>query len=81
MAAFNDARRDIAAGRARAHALWVLLSREDERDGYWLKPMPWEGPGEYQHVSYADGREGFVRLPDWQSLPVAKPAALPRVEG
>ncbi len=58
-----EALREIQAGRAEAFALWVLLSQESERDGYALKPMPWEGPGEYQHVKFNDGREGFVRVP------------------
>lgn len=71
---YDEASRAIAAGQAEAHALWVLLSDEHERDGHWLKPMPWEGPGEYQRVSYVDGRNGFVRMNGWKSLPVRKTA-------
>lgn len=52
----------IHGGRAEAFALWALISDEHQRDGYALRPIPWEGPGEYQHVRYADGRDGFVRL-------------------
>ena len=37
------------------HPLWVLLADEHERDGYALKPAPWEGPGEYQRVTYEGG--------------------------
>ena len=61
----------IAARTATAHALFVLLSSEHDRDGYWLKPSPWEGPGEYQRVTFEDGRSVFVRLPDHRSLPIA----------
>lgn len=70
---FTEARDAIALGRARAHSLWVLLSDEHQRDGYALRPMPWEGPGEYQHVSYDDGRAGFVRVPvdDGRPLPIS----------
>lgn len=39
------------------HPLWVLLGAESARDGYALKPSPWEGPGEYQRVVYPDGRD------------------------
>jgi len=63
-AGFDEAVQAIVAGNAKAHALWVLLSEPSARDGYALKPMPWEGPGEYQHVSHDDGRTGFVRVPD-----------------
>lgn len=60
---FDEAAAAIRAGKATPGALWVLLSDEHERDSFWLKPMPWEGPGEYQRVGYDDGRNGFVRLP------------------
>lgn len=69
-AGYDDAASAIKAGEAEAHALWVLLSDEHERDAYALKPAPWEGPGEYQRVTYADGRDVFVRVPGWRSLPV-----------
>lgn len=62
--AYDDAAKAIAAGEAEGRALWVLLSDEHQRDGHWLKPMPWEGSGEYQHVRFADGRDGFVRIPN-----------------
>lgn len=70
-AGFDEATKAITAGQAEAHELWVLLSAETDRDGYWLKPMPWEGSGEYQRVSYRDGRNGFVRLPTCESLNAA----------
>lgn len=60
---FDGAVDAIVAGQANAHALWLLLSSESDRDGYWLRPMPWEGSGEYQRVSYKDGRDGLVRVP------------------
>lgn len=67
---YDTAAKAIAEGRATAHALWALLSDEKQRDGYALRPMPWEGPGEYQHVTYADGPNGYVRIPaDKRSLP------------
>jgi hypothetical protein len=61
--AYREAKKAIAEGRATGHALWVLLSDEHQRDGYALKPIPWEGAGEYQHVTFDDGRDGFVRIP------------------
>lgn len=67
---FDEAAAAIRAGKAEPHSLWILLSDEHERDGYGLKPMPWEGAGEYQRVSYSDGRDGFVRIPaDTYHLP------------
>lgn len=62
---YDEARQAIQDGRAVPHALWVLLSKESDRDGYALKPIPWEGPGEYQHVKF-DGEDcgRFVRLPE-----------------
>jgi hypothetical protein len=63
MTGYETAQEAIAKGEATGHALWTLLSNESDRDGYALKPMPWEGSGEYQHVSFADGRDGFVRIP------------------
>jgi len=54
----------IAKGEAHGHALWVLLFDEHDRNGYALKPIVWEGAGEYQHVSFTDGRDGFIRIPD-----------------
>jgi hypothetical protein len=62
--AYAEAAKEVFGGRAKAHALWVLLSKESDRDGYALRPMPWEGSGEYQHFSFADGRDGFVKVPD-----------------
>ena len=73
---FDEARKAIFAGMAKAHALWVLLRDEHQRDGYALKPMPWEGSGEYQHVSFSDGRRGFVRLPSDKRLPPVERIAL-----
>lgn len=59
---YDEARNAISAGTAVARALWVLLSAESDRDGFALKPMPWEGPGEYQHVIFGNGRNGFVKV-------------------
>ena len=72
MRGFNEARKAIFSGRAQAHELWVLLSDERQRDGYALKPSPWEGPGEYQRVTFDDGRNVLVRVGE-KSLP--RPAA------
>lgn len=62
---FDEAVAAVVAGSAKANALWCLLSKESERDGYALKPVPWEGPGEYQSVSFDDGRDVYVRIPDF----------------
>jgi hypothetical protein len=68
--AFEAAWLAVHAGIAEARALWILIDDEHERDGFWLAPMPWEGPGNYQAVYYRDGRAGLVRVPgDGQSLP------------
>ncbi|MCA0276311.1 MAG: hypothetical protein LCH86_09920 [Proteobacteria bacterium] len=75
---FNEAKRAIATGRARARALWVILTDEHQRDGYALKPSPWEGPGEYQNVSFGDGPGSLVRLPGGKSLKVP---AIAKAEG
>jgi hypothetical protein len=66
---FDAACTAIREGRATPWALWAILTSEHERDGYALKPAPWEGPGEYQALAYSDGRMAFVRLPDFQPLP------------
>lgn len=68
--AYDQAAQAISAGEAKGQALWCIISNEHMRDGYLLRPMPWEGSGQYQHVSYNDGRDGFVRIPDGRrSLP------------
>lgn len=70
--AFEKAAADIKAGRARGHALWILLGAESDRDGYALKPSPWEGPGSYQHVSVGDDLGYLVLTPgDGRSLPTS----------
>lgn len=74
-AGYDEAAAAIRTGQATAGSLWVLLTDEHERDAYWLKPLVWEGPGEYQRVSYTDGRDGFVRLPNYRPLPKS-PATL-----
>lgn len=72
---YEEARAAIEAGKARAHALWMLLMREDQRDGFALKPMRWEGPGEYQRVEFIDsGDSVLVKLPYGVSLPMPRPA-------
>lgn len=62
-AGFQEAQAAILAGRATAHSLWQLISNESDREGYALKPVPWEGSGEYQRVEFADGRDVYVRIP------------------
>jgi hypothetical protein len=71
---YQTALAEISAGRAKAHPLWVLLSHESDRDGFGLRPSLWEGPGEYQRVSFPDNQLGvLVRLPTLRSrLPIAK---------
>lgn len=63
-AGFNAAVDAIERGEACACSLWLMLCDESERDGYALKPQPWEGRGQYQRVEYTDGRSVLVRLPD-----------------
>ena len=70
-AAYEMAARAIRAGQAKPHHLWMLLSRESDRNGYALKPVQWEGPGEYQRVVFDDGRDVLVRLPRYAHLPDA----------
>lgn len=65
---FDEAVAAVAAGTAQAHALWMLLSSEADRDGFALKPSPWEGAGEYQRVAFADGRDVLVRIPICTSI-------------
>ncbi|QIG72965.1 hypothetical protein EVB98_043 [Rhizobium phage RHph_N3_2] len=72
--AHKEAMREIHAGRARGHALWVILTDEHQRDRFALKPSPWEGPGEYQRVSFDDGRDVFIKVRD-RSFPVRKAGA------
>jgi hypothetical protein len=70
---FDVALAAIAKGEAIASALWLLLGTEADRDGYALKPSPWEGPGEYQCVTFSDGRSVLVRVPsDGRALPLTK---------
>jgi hypothetical protein len=47
------------------HALWVIVTDQHQRDGYWLMPLQWEGPGEYQHVTLDDGRQGLLKTGPW----------------
>ncbi|GKS83032.1 hypothetical protein AVMA1855_02790 [Acidovorax sp. SUPP1855] len=53
----------IAAGIAESHPFWCILTDEHERDDFLLRPLRWEGRGEYQRVRFADGRDVLVRLP------------------
>ena len=81
---FDNAKASIATGDAKAHPLWVVLANEHQRDGYALKPMPWEGAGEYQRVSFDDGRDLFVRIPYGEdTLPTRSglDAAIAKAEG
>lgn len=59
---FKKASLAIAKGTATAHPLWAVLHNEEQREGYLIRPSPWEGPGDYQHVSFSDGRKVFVRI-------------------
>jgi hypothetical protein len=69
MIGFNQAKAAILAGTAEKRALWVLLQCESERDGYALRPRPWEGAGQYQAVTFGDGRCVFVLIPSGHRLP------------
>lgn len=60
---YDEARKAIQEGKATPHALWMILSSEHDRDGYALKPSPWEGPGEYQKVSFEGDCYRLIRLP------------------
>ena len=62
--AYEETAAAIELGKATAHCLWISIGEENARDGYALKPMPWEGPGSYQRVHFADGRDGLIRIPD-----------------
>ena len=44
------------------HNLWVILKDEADRDGYALKPLKWEGPGEYQRFTLDDGRDFLIKV-------------------
>lgn len=59
---YDEAVKAIEEGKATPHALWILLSAESDRDRYALKPKPWEGSGEYQHVDF-NGDHRLVRIP------------------
>lgn len=63
---YDEACKAIAEGTAVPHALWILVSDEHQRDAYCLKPSPWEGPGEYQRVTFGDGEADsrLIRLPE-----------------
>lgn len=74
MNGYEHAKHEILAGRAEARALWVIVVDEHQRDGYYLKPTPWEGPGEYQHVQFQDGSGTLVKIND-KSLPRPKRVA------
>jgi len=63
-AGYDEAKAAILAGTAKPHALWVLVARPDQRDGFALRPNPWEGSGEYQHVAFDDNEWRLIRLPD-----------------
>lgn len=51
-----DVQAELAARTAYFGTLWCLLSFPDQRDGYMLKPVEWQGPGEYQLVEFKDNR-------------------------
>lgn len=78
---YEEARTAIRRGHAIGHALWLGVATKEQRDDFHLRPDPWEGPGEYQRVTFNDGRDVLVRLPCGMSLPVpkieSKPAPLP----
>lgn len=60
---FDQAVREIVAWRAAPCSLWMILGAESDRDGFALRPAPWEGPGEYQAVEWTDRRTTLVRVP------------------
>jgi hypothetical protein len=59
---YDEARAAIESGKAVPHELWILVGDEHARDGYALKPSPWEGPGEYQHIEF-EGGSRLIYLP------------------
>lgn len=61
---FDEAVREIKSGNALPRCLWVSCPNETHRDGYALKPSPWEGPGVYQHVQFGAEVGRLVRLPE-----------------
>lgn len=70
---YIEARKAIHGGRAKAHALWMLLVDKNERDGYGLKPDVWEGPGEYQRVTLEGSDDlGVLVCVNNGSFPCAK---------
>lgn len=69
LSTYDEAARAIAAGHAIARSLWVIVTDEHQRDSYALRPMRWEGPGEYQHVVFDDHRGNvLVKLSGRKSL-------------
>lgn len=40
----------IGKGNYKPHPLWAYLTKADERDGYGLKMLFFDGPGEYQRI-------------------------------
>lgn len=71
---YNEALKAIEEGRATGHALWVLIGKKSDRDGYALKPSPWEGPGSYQRVTIDGNPYRLVRIPSGsRSLPTDWP--------
>jgi hypothetical protein len=54
----------IRSGAAHGHQAFALLANEHERDAFMIRPLAWDGPGEYQYIHWADGRHFFVRMPD-----------------
>lgn len=55
--------------------LWIIMGDPHDRDGYALKPIAWEGGGQYRRVRLANGRDGLLKdggkhLPALGSVPV-----------
>jgi len=59
---FKEAKLAIEAGEAHAHALWEILKEPTDRDAYMIRPLPWEGPGEYQYVHFHDGTHRYIKV-------------------
>ena len=51
---YDQAMNEVNNGRGEARALWILVLNETERDHFALRPLTWEGSGEYRaFVIYA----------------------------
>jgi hypothetical protein len=58
---------------------WFALRAESDRDGYNLKPLLWEGPGEYQRYAIWDETGVLVKVDSSGRVSEAARAALAKV--